>query len=61
MYFPSWECIDEDGSMSCHWYDEDESISFHWYMMKMDPCGFIGIWWIVGKCIDHSLLSYHDW
>ena len=38
MYFPWWECIDEDGSMSCHWY-----------MMKMDQCGSIGIWCIVGK------------
>jgi hypothetical protein len=38
MYCPWWEYIDEDGSMSCHWY-----------MMKMDHCGFIGIWCIVGK------------
>ena len=38
MHFPWWECIYEDGSMSCHWY-----------MMKMDRCGSIGIWCIVGK------------
>ena len=61
MYCHWWEWIDEDGSMSCHWYDENGSISSHWYMMKMDRCGSIGIWCIVGKCIDDSLLSYHDW
>ena len=44
MYFPLWECIYEDGSMSCHWCDEDGSMSCHWYMMKMDQCGSIGIW-----------------
>ena len=60
MYCPWWQCIDEygsmschwydeDGSMSCHWYDEDGSMSCHWYMMKMDRCGFIGIWCIVWK------------
>ena len=49
MYCPWWECIDEDGSMSCHWYDEDRSMGCHWYIMKMDRCDFIGIWCIVGK------------
>ena len=61
MYCPWWECIDEDGSMSFHWYNEDRSMGCHWYMMKMDQCGFIGIWCIVEKCIDDSLLYYHDW
>ena len=44
MYFPWWECIDEDGSMSFHWYDEDGSMNCHWYMMH-SWC----IWCIVEK------------
>jgi hypothetical protein len=49
MYYPWWESIDEDGSISCHWYDEDGLMICHWYMMKMNRCGFISIWCIARK------------
>ena len=41
-----WKPIDEDWSRCI---DEDGSMSFHWYMMNMDQCGFISIWCIFGK------------
>ena len=75
MYCPWWECIDEDGSMSFHSYDEDGSMSFHsydedgsmschWYIMQrwrwIDVVSLVYDA-LLDKCIDESLLSYHDW
>ena len=61
MYCPWWECIDEDGSMSCHWYDEDGSMSCHWY----GEDGSMSCHWymMMHSFFDDKMthLSYHDW
>ena len=60
MYCPWWECIDEDGSISCHWYDEYQWVVIDTWWRWIDVVSLVYNAFL-GKCIDDSLLYYHDW
>ena len=43
MYFPWWECIDQVGSMGCHWYDEDQWVVIDTWCI-VDVCDAVVDW-----------------